>query len=527
MPGWQRRCRPVVVRFTGCRRRDYGLAAVVSLERTLSLAPFIRWTDRVRFWIVLALVLACFLWGGGSRLDIPGLILLQPLAIMLAAALLLIPGPLRWETVRAPLLVLAALAVVIAVQLVPLPPELWLALPGHGQFAPYLGLAGDQHAWRPLSLTPDLTLASLVGLSVPAAALIGFASLSEVDGQRLVLVLLVGVALSIILGLGQILGGPDSSFYRYTVTNEGQAVGFFANRNHNALFIAMGWPLLALWAVRRGRDPQQELLRRIVGGVAALALVPLMIGTGSRAGLLLAVVGIGFGWWLIPRGSVLGGQVARTGLNVRRWALGAAAGGVVVLVGAAIFLSRAESLRRLMTSSYEEESRLEFWPTAWRILADFAPFGSGFGSFDPVFRRYEPDALLDPTYINHAHNDLLELVMTGGLPALAVLFALIYWLYGRSRDLPRRRTGSTRERYALLGFAMIVLALLASLVDYPLRTPLHAMLFAFACGWLAQGRAASDEKPDRSDQPLRASHSPIEAATSPEEADQRAGPHSA
>ena len=453
------------------------------------MAPFVRWTDRFRFWIVLALVLACFMWGGGSRLDIPGLILLQPMAIIVAAVLLLIPGHVRWGTVRAPLLALAALAVTIAVQLIPLPPELWLALPGHAQFSPYLALGGEPETWRPLSLTPDLTLASLVGLSVPLAALVGFASLSEEDSQRLVLVLLVGVALSIVLGLGQILGGPNSSFYRYTVTNEGQAVGFFANRNHNALFIAMAWPLLALWSTRRGRDPQREMVRRVIAGVAALALVPLMIGTGSRAGLVLALVGVGFGWWLIPRGSLFGPE----GLGHRlRWAIGAAAAAVVLLLAAAIYVSRAQSLRRLMTSSYEDESRLEFWPTVWRILVDFMPFGSGFGSFDPVFRRYEPDALLDPTYINHAHNDLLELVMTGGLPALAVLLALLYWVLRRGLDLPRRRTGTTRERYAILGLAIIVLAMLASLVDYPLRTPLHAMLFAFACGWLAEGHRTAD-----------------------------------
>jgi hypothetical protein len=31
---------------------------------------------------------------------------------------------------------------------------------------------------------------------------------------------------------------------------------------------------------------------------------------------------------------------------------------------------------------------------------------------------------------------------------------------------------------------MIALVLVASLVDYPLRTPLMMLIFAIACGWL-------------------------------------------
>ena len=43
------------------------------------------------------------------------------------------------------------------------------------------------------------------------------------------------------------------------------------------------------------------------------------------------------------------------------------------------------------------------------------------GAFEKVFQANEPDALLGPVFLNHAHNDWLEAVITGGLPAAALL----------------------------------------------------------------------------------------------------------
>jgi O-antigen ligase len=112
--------------------------------------------------------------------------------------------------------------------------------------------------------------------------------------------------------------------------------------------------------------------------------------------------------------------------------------------------------------------------------------GSGFGSFDPVFRVYEPDGLLSPNYLNHAHNDLLELAMVGGLPAMVLLVWFLVWLGTRGIAALRRSDGRTNTRMARLGLLMLVMMLLSSLVDYPLRTPLVAAICAVACGWLAE-----------------------------------------
>ena len=463
-----------------------------------------QWVERTRFAIVLGLVSACLLWGGGSRLDIPGLIILQPFAVLCAAALALLPGRARWEAVKAPLLLMIGLGTIIAIQLVPLPPAIWTQLPGQAQFMPFSAIVGNPQGWRPLTLTPDLTLAALVGLSVPTAALIGFAYLSEEQTHKLLTWLLVAVVLSALMGMAQILGGDHNGFYRYSITNEGAAVGFFANRNHQAVLLAMGWPMLALWAIEAPHDAERRKLRQWIAGAIAVFLVPMMVVTGSRGGVILAVVGLVFTWAILRTGRSHVSPRA-SGHKARLWMLLPVLGGILA-VAAAVLMSRAEAIQRLSSTVISEELRIEYLPVLSRISRDFFPFGSGFGSFDPVFRHYEPDDLLQETYLNHAHNDLLELVITGGLPAALLLGVLLFWV-GRCFVLilkqvreRGRRPPPRRARFALLASGMIVIVLLSSLIDYPLRTPIHGMLFVFACGWLAAIRSKREAENPVSDQ---------------------------
>ncbi|MEO8137451.1 MAG: hypothetical protein ABI831_26155, partial [Betaproteobacteria bacterium] len=51
----------------------------------------------------------------------------------------------------------------------------------------------------------------------------------------------------------------------------------------------------------------------------------------------------------------------------------------------------------------------------------------------------------------------------------------------------RRPVAARAAALARLGAAMILLLFIASLVDYPLRTPIMAALFSIACGWLSVG----------------------------------------
>jgi len=69
------------------------------------------------------------LFAGGSREDILTLVVVRPLAVLFAGYALIGDGQLRVR-VGAPFWMLVALALIMAVQLIPLPHSIWSALPG-------------------------------------------------------------------------------------------------------------------------------------------------------------------------------------------------------------------------------------------------------------------------------------------------------------------------------------------------------------------------------------------------------------
>jgi hypothetical protein len=328
-------------------------------------------------------------------------------------------------------------------------------------------------------------------LSVPLAALVGFAALSVEQSRRLLPYIIVGAALSAVLGLAQFASGGRSTFYFFETTSLGSPVGVFANRNHQAVLLAMTWPMLALWTVLPGK-PEHAAAKRWIALALAFFLLPMTLATGSRAGIFLGAGGV------LVAAALLRQQPRSAGRrNSVLTVFGVVAS--LAMIGVAIAFSRDEALQRVAGIDADREARLQYLPTLLDIARDFFPVGTGFGSFDPVYRTREPFELLSPQYLNHAHNDLVEIIIVGGLPAAMVVVAFLAWLARRCAPLLRGTRGRSSLSFAWLGAAMIVMLLLHSLVDYPLRTPLMAALACIACGWLADSRAGSSSRGEGSD----------------------------
>src|SRR3546814_18506461 len=109
-------------------------------------------------------------------------------------------------------------------------------------------------------------------------------------------------------------------------------------------------------------------------------------------------------------------------------------------------------------------------PTVLSMIAAYFPAGAGFGGFDPIFRLHEPFRLLKPTYFNHAHNDFLEVVLDGGLPAALLLLVAIGWYAIAS--IRAWRASGRHSVLPTLGSSILLLVFVASAFDYPARTPM-------------------------------------------------------
>lgn len=422
--------------------------------------------------------------GGTSRYDAPTQAIVRLAAILALAASLwpLELGPLRRHAGL--IVALGVAASLPALQLVPLPPAWWAALPGHAVYAEIARAAGVV-VWRPLSLAPDLTVNSLFAL-LPAIAAVVAALFLDVRGRiRLALGLVALAVLSALLGLMQLAAG-GMALHLYSPSTEDAPVGLFANPNHHAALLAGAMPLVGaiagLW-LRGGARPRVVLALAL--GAAMLMGVTILL-TGSRMGLVLGVAGS------VGAIAAFRATGARLALRERPQRIAA---GVVALTVAGVLggaLLRGGALERLAAMDRMSEIRIATLAPLAQTASAYLPFGAGFGSFDPVFRRFEPDALLSTIYLNQAHDEPMQLAIEGGMPALLLLALFLAWWTRSAWRIARWRRGSARRRaLATAALATTAVLMLSSLVDYPLRTPILGVVFALGCVEMARGAGAA------------------------------------
>lgn len=437
----------------------------------------------------IALLVLVALLGGGARGDIYSLVVLRPLTVLIAGWALLTLNRHERAGFGDWLLLAASVILLVLVHLVPLPPSIWRALPGREVIVAVDAAAGLGDPWRPLSMAPELTRNALWSLAAPLAALV-LAVRGGSAGERTMLsaVLLAGLV-SGVLGVIQFGSGPSSPLYLYRISNFGSAVGLFANRNHAGVFLACLFPLLAAFVVagleERGRRA------RLIGALAmAAALVPMILTTGSRAGLITGVVGL-VGAALIAR-PYLAAPSRRAGRMPRRALYVGLAIAFLAFCAVFIGLNQGNSVDRLIGGP-DAQTELR-WPI-WRVTLDSAwqmfPWGSGIGGFTPVFALHEPDAMLGPSYVNHAHNDFLEVLLDGGIAGILLLAAALVLLARDGWRVWRRPAGGARAVLARAASVALVQLIVASLFDYPLRTPLLAVIGATLLVWLRRGALAT------------------------------------
>ncbi len=437
-----------------------------------------RRNSTVIFWALGLLLAAVFLLGGGARGDVQSLMILRPIVVLLLAFGL---GSLRLSDVRTNrflCLMGLAIAALPALQLVPLPPSVWSQLAGRAIVVEIGQAAQLGEVWRPISLVPEATLNAFYAALVPLAVLILGIQLDLDRLARLVPIILVLGAISAVLGLLQIAGEPGGPLYLYKITNPGSSVGLFANHNHQAFLLACMLPMLAVFANGKAG------LVRTVALVSAMPILAMILLTGSRAGMIVAAIAILAVVLFLRPGRGGSVRVSRGHLSNRRIAFAAICLAALALVFLTVWLGRGLAWERLSSLDMQQEGRWRIAPTVIAMIVAYFPWGTGMGSFEKAYQVHEPDLLLSPEYMNHVHNDWLELALTGGLPAiLLAIAAAIALLLRAKRLLSREFAGLQSLPYRRLGLVIVFLAAVASVADYPLRVPSLAALFALASLW--------------------------------------------
>lgn len=433
-----------------------------------------------------------FVLGGGSRDDILSLLILRPLSIAVLGYAALVATAAEWRIHKAALAGILFLVALHFAQLLPLPPDLWASLPGREQAVENLRAADFPLGWRPISLVPFQTWNSLFALAAPVSIwLLAISALDRRRHSRLVAVVAGLALLSALLGLLQVASGYDSGLYFYRITSNAFGVGLFANRNHNGFFLATALPMIGYIVGEAQRAGMKPIAAFAALGVCTTVLFLGVLFAGSRGGLILFAIGMAATLFMVELPKFARAKVLPRGAVLI--ALGVAA------VSIAVFVNPSNTFSRFSEVNSTDELRFEIWPIAWAQIWTFFPWGAGMGTFVENYQLAETSDLLRPTYINHAHNDWIEILMDAGVGGMVLLLGgALLWIQGLWRVLGGKVTG----RLPLLGLVVIAMLALGSFLDYPLRTPALASLFALAAAWTAVGSGGEARQMRSSDKKL-------------------------
>ena len=401
------------------------------------------------------LLLLCWMLGGVTVDDSSAdeLLQLASLPVIVWAA---------WRLAAAPLsrtlgIALALLAVVVALplwQLLPLPEAIGMGGDARRAIAVDLAVAGipAPHAHASLS-----TLATERGLwsLLPAAALfLGALVVRRTDARRMLQVLLVLVLASAAFAFFQV-SLPDGSpllLYSSWGRNFG---GVFVNPNHQGNALALGAVIAAAMFMDGRRRAREDGGYRhwIYAVLCAACTVMVPLANGSAA-MLLVPVG------LVAIAVMVGAFEWKSLRRDRSTQLRVAA--IVML--AMVVLASAVAWQRV------NQDRRIFATTTARIGQEFAPLGTGVGTFVPIYAQYQELRQARSETINHAHDEYVQWWLEGGVPALLVMvLAVGAFLWAGWQVLARMPSRSLRT-IAAAAWVGLLLLLLHSIVDFPLRT---------------------------------------------------------
>jgi O-antigen ligase len=428
--------------------------------------------------------------GGGAAAP-RGDALLCGMAFLTAALVLLSKSSASAERLPGvPLGAAAALALLGAIQLLPLPEGVIGALAPtnlqiYHETLEILRLFGRSalHSVR-ISIAPSETVSAFLLIGAYVALFMCSAKLLQSRARRRVFaVLLFGSVLLQVL-------------WAEAIRPEPRLRGLFVDPDHFAgyLEIALGLAFGAIWAealTNRDRtidvEDRSERFERRFPPMAVRILLWGLIAAGitlteSRGGILAAAV------------STL--ALLAAALNQRRSrrprrAVTAAA--LAVLIGSALaagLAGRGRFQRFLLTDPRDlgSTTRVAIWKTSWDAWREFPVVGSGLGTFREAFRRVQPRELA--SLVEHAHDDFLEIAVTGGAVGAICGTVLVVSLLVAFARVAKRQRHREESAFALGGFGALLSLTLHGLVDFSLSIPIITATLACALGaaWAAGNR---------------------------------------
>ena len=430
----------------------------------------------------LAFLIVCLLFGGTSRAGAGVNVALE--ALSLAVLLLTVWLGQRIRPISRSVglgWITLFLVIIYAIQLVPLPPQFWTALSGRDLIVRGYELLNISLPWRPLSLSQDRTIASAVALLPGLCALSLVLRMPREDYLTLSFAVLAVSTVSVIVGIVQIVGGKEAPLYWHIPQGGDSAHGFFANPNQLSTMLLLSIPLLAATAKTYSKN-MPHLVRPVWAALAAVGLFFILgiLASESTGGLVLLLP------TLLASGVLLLKSEADVERSKRRSATTVGIALVALCVPFAIVFLGGHELSLGTSLGFGELDRLGIARAATAGIIEYWPYGSGLGTFPLVYQAHEDLLLVSSTFVNHAHNEYVELLFESGLFGAVLIVGVAAWWMKRSL-LAWKSADRIAPWEQAASIAIAIIAVHSSF-DYPARTPAILALGAAFCAILGRNR---------------------------------------
>lgn len=365
------------------------------------------------------------------------------------------------------------------IYLIPLTTTLWEHIPGrelYVQTANWLTHDNLNTVNKKLSLIPYETEHAFFALLPPLALFLVIVSLPQ-KMIKIILYVVILVAIGeAILAIIQYGKNDDYFYFGIPRLRENTSHGTYPNPDHLSTFMFIMLPFaiaLCIYNLRsmkyhhKGKSKNQKIILAICYFFATLFLLAASFFTGSRAGIALTFLAFILAYAALTRYSNI--KTKLIAISV----ISLLAISVLLLTDASFFV------RRFIAENPFLDGRWQIFSNTYAGIENFFPFGSGPGTFPDVYRLFQP--MEQRGFINHAHNDYLELIFDTGLLGIIIIISFFILFIKQWSKLPPARKRSFRYIQIASGISLL-LFLLHAIVEFNLHDVNNVLLFALLTG---------------------------------------------
>jgi O-antigen ligase/tetratricopeptide (TPR) repeat protein len=384
---------------------------------------------------------------------------------------------------------LVFLAGYIVMQLVPMPPWM-LRIISPSTYVFYLNtvFVAEPAAWGSLSLDAKATVTEFFRFTAYVAFYIVTVQLLSKKRylKKTVAIVIIFTSFLAFFGILQHLLSNGRIYWIRELTKGGLPFGPYVNRNHFAGLMALIFPLVAGLFIFYKPRVSYVSFREKISEIFNLQRTNIYILLG------FSVVLIGTSIFLtLSRGGIVSLCLSMIFFGLLVFGKGASRkrGILIVLICVLIVLTVGwfgwnPILERFREVLLIPEDTSYFRPVIWKdsalIIKDFPLTGTGFGSYMnvyPLYRTFPGGKIVD-----HAHNDYIEMLVTGG----AIAFLLMLWFLVVHVKQSYRTFLTRHDLYSIYLYIGCLAGLLSmffySMTDFNLHIGANGLYFFFLLG---------------------------------------------